>query len=121
MSRLYLATDPVPLAAELARAIEDQVRRGEPFATTTVVIPNRYLGKWLRLWVARQHGVAINLRFVFLESALWEMLRTLDPRFGPPRLQQLETSRPECEGYPAIEGPELLDATAYRLLVLSVL
>src|SRR5256885_664443 len=102
MSTLYLATDPVILAEQLAEAISRQLRGEDFFAPIPIVVPNRYLGKWLQLWLARRHGVAINLKITFLESAIWEMLRAIDPR-----PQEIE--------------PELLDGDSYRLLVLAVL
>lgn len=113
MSTLYLATDLVPLAAKLADLVDGRGRHRDPFVPATIVVPNRYLGKWLRLWLARQHGIAINLRFAFLESALWDLLRQVDPR------QSMASSA--AHG-PAFAGrPDLLDASAYRLLVLAVL
>ncbi|MBI3409674.1 MAG: exodeoxyribonuclease V subunit gamma [Planctomycetes bacterium] len=102
MSTLYLATDPLVLAEELAAAIDRHLKREDLFAPVPIVVPNRYLGKWLRLWLARKFGVAINLEITFLEKALWGMLRGVDPR--PHEIE-----------------PEMLDGDAYRLLVLSVL
>ncbi len=102
MSVLHLASDVRSLAAKLAEAIELQAREGDPFAPVQVVVPNRYQRKWLRLWLARQLGVAINLQFQLLDDALWPLLRQLDPRKHP-------------------SPPENLDENAYRLLVLSVL
>ncbi len=102
MSTLYVATSPEALADKLAANIDQQQRAGDIFTATQIVVPNPYLGKWLRLRLARQHGVAINLQFGYLESTLWNMLRAVDPRDHD------------------IE-PELLDGDIYRLLVLSVL
>lgn len=102
MGTLYLATDPIPLAGKLADLLDHRNQAGDPFTPVNVVIPNRYLGKWLKLWLARRHGVVINLRFTYLETALWDMLRAVDPR----------THAAE---------PEMLDGDRYRLLVLAVL
>jgi exodeoxyribonuclease V gamma subunit len=102
MSVLHLASDVRSLAAKLADAIEQQARDGDPFEPIAIVVPNRYQRKWLRLWLARRLGVAINLQFELLDDALWSLLRRFDPRTHP-------------------SPPENLDENAYRLLVLSVL
>jgi len=102
MSILYLGTDVEQLAVRLARNLDQAARAEDFFEPTTIVVPHRPLGQWLRLWLARQQGVAINLRQLYLEAALWEMLKEVDPR-------------------PQNPAPELLDGDHYRLLVLSVL
>src|SRR5262245_39319879 len=102
MSSLYLATDPRTLAVRLADLLDRAVRAGDPFQPATIVIPNRYLRNWLRLFLARNQGIAVNLRFTYLEQAIWDMLRQVDPRDH------------------AAE-PEMLDGEHYRLLVLSAL
>jgi exonuclease V gamma subunit len=100
MSTLYLATDVDALAGKLAEHLEAKDR--DPFVPATIVVPNRYLGKWLRLWLARRLGLAFNLRFLYLENALWEWLRRVDPRQHS-------------------SEPELLDHDSYRLMILSIL
>lgn len=102
MSTLYLGTDQIALAERLASLLDDEARTGDMFRPVTIVVPNRYLGKWLRLWLARTRGIAINLRFLYLEQALWELLREQDPR-------------------PHDRPLELIDQEGYRLMVLSVL
>jgi exonuclease V gamma subunit len=102
MSTLYLSTHVEPLAQRLARHLDLLARTGDFFEPTTIVVPHRAVGQWLRLWLARQRGIAMNLRILFLEASLWEMLRAVDPR-------------------PQDPAPELLDGDSYRLLVLSVL
>jgi exodeoxyribonuclease V gamma subunit len=102
MSVLYLAGELQSLAARFADTLVNNERRRDFFAPVTVVVPNRYLRKWLRLWLARRLGISINLRFLDLEEALWELLTAIDPR---------------ARAAP----PEPLDDNTYRLLVLSVL
>jgi exonuclease V gamma subunit len=102
MSVLCLTTDPLSSAASLAGALERQEEKDEEFAPAQIIVPHQHLGRWLRLWLARRHGVAINLRFRFLEEVLWDMLRCVDPRVHE-------------------APPELLDGDTYRLLVLAVL
>ena len=100
MSTLYLGTDVDALAGKLAEHLQTKDR--DPFHPATIVVPNRYLGKWLRLWLARRLGLAFNLRFLYLENALWEWLRRVDPRQHS-------------------SEPELLDHDSYRLMILSIL
>ncbi len=102
MSTLFLATDQIALADTLADFLDAEARQGDFFSPATIVVPNRYLGQWLRLWLARTRGIAINLRFLYLEAALWELLREQDPRNHPQPL-------------------ELVDQEGYRLMVLSLL
>lgn len=102
MSTLYLGSDPRSLADKLAEQLDAHAKVDDLFTPTTIVVPNRYLRKWLRLWLARKSGVAINLQFQTLEDALWKLLQVLDPaaRSSP---------------------PETIDVNSYRLMVLSVL
>ena len=102
MSTLYLSTHIEPLAQRLAQQLDLLAKTGDFFEPTTIVVPHRAVGQWLRLWLARQRGIAMNLRVLFLEASLWEMLRAVDPR-------------------PQDPVPELLDGDSYRLLVLNVL
>jgi exodeoxyribonuclease V gamma subunit len=102
MSTLYLAPDPRTLADRLAENLDSQAKAGDFFTPATVVVPNRYLRKWLRLWLARRLDIAINLDFQDLEDALWKLLRQVDP----------DQSR---------TAPEPIDENVYRLMVLSIL
>ncbi len=80
MSVLYLGSELQCLAARLADVLREDEPHRDFFAPITLIVPNRYLRKWLRLWLARHTGIAINLHFVELEDALWELLRAVDPR-----------------------------------------
>jgi exodeoxyribonuclease V gamma subunit len=102
MSKLYLGTDQPALAEKLAEDLDQSARAGDLFRPATIVVPHKHLAQWLRLFLARRFGVAINLRFLYLEEALWQLLREVDPRSHDQPL-------------------ELLDHDAYRLMVLSVL
>lgn len=102
MSVLYLAGDPVALADRLAENLQRQAKDGDFFVPASIVVPNRFLRKWLRLYLARRHGVAINLDFHYLENALWRLLQAVDP------------------GAKAAPPTEI-DENVYRLMVLSVL
>jgi len=78
-STLYLGTDHEALTDRLISRLAEPGL--DPFVPATVVVPNRYVAKWLRLRIARQQGVAINLNIEpFLEHFLWQRFRALDPR-----------------------------------------
>ncbi|MCI0641203.1 MAG: exodeoxyribonuclease V subunit gamma [Gemmataceae bacterium] len=118
MSVLYFGPEPVALAERLALDLDRQCKKADPFVPERIVVPNRNLGKWLRLWLARRNGVVVNLRFYYLENALFEMLRALDPR-AYARLAGSFSGTGQAGSLPF--EPEFLDADHYRLLVLSVL
>lgn len=102
MSAIYLGADLPALADRLARELDGQAKDGDFFESATIVVPNRYVKKWLRLWLARRLDVAINLRFQNLEESLWELLSELDPAAK-------------------ISPPTTVEDSVYRLMVLSVL
>src|SRR5213076_1909463 len=70
MSILYLGSDPRSLADKLADELDQHAKQADFFVPTMIVVPNRYVRKWLKLWLARRLDVAINLDFQYLEDAL---------------------------------------------------
>src|SRR5262245_47913960 len=102
MGKLYLGTDVTTLAEQLAVVVDEATRRRDCFVPATIVVPSHYLRKWLRLFLPRRFGVAINLRFCYLEELFWELLRELDGRKHPAPV-------------------EPMPADTYRLMILSVL
>ena len=102
MSKLYLGVDIAALADRLAVDLAEAARTGDFFTPAVVVVPNLYLKKWLRLFLARRFGITANIRFVALEDLFWELLRGLDPR---------SHDRPV----------ERMADDAYRMMILSVL
>lgn len=102
MGTIYLSHDLRTLADQLAKDVDFAANFTDFFAPTRIVVPNRYLRKWLRLQLARSLGVAINIKFETLETALWNLFRETDP-------------------HEAATPAEPLDVNRYRLMVLSVL
>jgi exodeoxyribonuclease V gamma subunit len=102
MSSLFLAADAEVLADQLAHEVKARQSPKTFLVPQTIVVPNRVVEQWLKLHLARKLDVAVNLRFRFLEQALWDNLVAVDPRSHP-------------------APPELLDDATYRLLVLSTL
>lgn len=102
MSQIYLSADADLLADRLLSEIEARREIADPFEPISIVVPNRFVQQWLKFRIARAWNVAINLQFTFLEQALWDWLREIDPR-------------------PHSQPPQLLDGECYQLLVLSIL
>src|ERR1700722_6575225 len=87
-STLYLGADQESLADRLISRLAEPGR--DLFTPVTIVVPNRYLAKWLRLRLARHLGVAINLQVgPIFEQKLWDLLRTVDGRAHDRPLQLL--------------------------------
>jgi exodeoxyribonuclease V gamma subunit len=102
MSQLFLSADADLLADRLLEEIAARRAVADPFEPVSIVVPNRFVQQWLKFRIARAWGVAIHLQFTFLEQALWDWLREIDPRSHP-------------------QAPELLDGECYHLLALSIL
>ena len=63
MSLLYLAADPRTLADQLADDLERLAKDGDFFTPATVVVPNRYVKKWLRRFnETGLEGIAVKKR-----------------------------------------------------------
>jgi len=83
MSMLYLGTNLEGLADLLVTEVEKQ--SADLFEPVTIVTPHRYMARWLRLRLAKDQSVAINLRVEYLfESVLWQLLTSLDAREHKP-------------------------------------
>jgi len=99
MSQVFFGISAENMARKLGESLAQDSPR-DPFLSIDILVPNPYLGKWLRLQLARQLNVVFNVRFLSFEQAIWDLLRELDTRPQP---------------------PEALSGELYRFLVLSVL
>ncbi|TGK20032.1 exodeoxyribonuclease V subunit gamma [Leptospira fluminis] len=65
--------------SELARILQDSIsgelERENGLYSPLVVIPNKSMETWLYLEFAKRKGVVFNLRFLFLEKAIEELLK----------------------------------------------
>ncbi len=61
------------LAARLASNIQNEVRKKNPFEPVTIIMPNRNLREYLRLYLAQSHGIAANYLFYFLEESFGQL------------------------------------------------
>jgi exodeoxyribonuclease V gamma subunit len=77
LSHLYECPDLEGLADAFARQLGRSDR--DPLASARVVVPNPSLRRWLQIETSRRLGVAMGLRFEFLEQALWALLAEVDP------------------------------------------
>lgn len=97
-TRIYFSNRLETLTEHLATRLASRQEAADPFAATTIIVPNPHLKKWLQLEIARRHGIAANLDFQYLEQGVWGLLGDLD------------------EGAPA----RLLDQRALQLAILGV-
>ena len=78
---LFFSSTIDSLSALLAAGLmqEQQSSEADIFAPSTVIVPNPALRRWLQLETARHNGMAVNIRFAFLEQGLWELLQDMIP------------------------------------------
>jgi exonuclease V gamma subunit len=78
---LYFSNQLMPLADKLHENLKPVGRVRRNFGTSPVVIvPNMNLSKWIKLTLARKSDIFMNVEFQYLETGLWQMIRSLDAR-----------------------------------------
>ena len=80
MGRIYCARQVEPLVGKLAMRLEGLRQSSDPFAAPWLIAPSRMAKSWLQLDLARRHGLCANLKWSYLEKALWDMTALLDTR-----------------------------------------
>ncbi|MEE4111968.1 MAG: exodeoxyribonuclease V subunit gamma, partial [Desulfobacteraceae bacterium] len=89
---LYFSNQLMPLAHKLQDNLGPEGLGGNILAPPVVIVPNMNLSKWIKLPLARQAGIFMNVAFQYLETGLWQMIRSIDPRPGPgPRMLDKDT------------------------------
>ena len=63
------------LAAHLAERLSRPVAADASLAPDTILVPQPTLRRWLQAWLARELGIAANLRFQTPSEFTWELLR----------------------------------------------
>ncbi|HYG73681.1 MAG TPA: exodeoxyribonuclease V subunit gamma [Planctomycetota bacterium] len=102
-STLFISTDlATPAAALCASLAREDASCANPFVPANIIVPNASLKSWLNLHLAREQGIAINLRIRYLEKALWEIFAQLGGTQPSAPLRELDHER-------------------YRMLIVSVL
>ena len=79
----------------LAAALADVIRGdpGDPLVPERIVVPHRTIDRWLTLELARELGIAANLRFELPAGFAWSVMRGVVPGiakeqpFAPPQLR----------------------------------
>lgn len=98
---LYFSNQLMPLADKLGDNLAPDNLGGNALDPAVVVVPNMNLSKWIKLTLARQSAIFMNVVFQYLENGLWLMLRSL-------------------AGHP-IPEPELLDRDSLKILLFFIL
>ena len=75
--RLHHSNRLEVLAAELARLM--RADPGDPFAPEWIVVPHPTMGRWLSLELARELGIAANVRFEQPAGFAWSIMRGVVP------------------------------------------
>jgi len=57
----------------------DNEHKKNPLDPEIFVVQNNGIGQWLTLRMARQEGVAANMKFEFPSERLWSLIRSVDP------------------------------------------
>jgi exodeoxyribonuclease V gamma subunit len=90
MSILYLSICEEALAETLSANLLNRAKSADWFEPATIIVPNPFVGKWLRLWLARKLGIIANIRITYrLEAEMAELLKRVDSRSHPLPLQFL--------------------------------
>jgi hypothetical protein len=77
---LYFSNQLMPLADKLHDNLKPVGRGDSILASPVVIVPNMNLSKWIKLTLARKSDIFMNVEFQYLETGLWQMIRSLDAR-----------------------------------------
>ena len=99
------------LAAELAHLLRTDP--GDPFAPERIVVPHPTIGRWLSLALARELGIAANVRYEQPAEFAWSIMRGVVPElsreqpYEPARLRwRVHDLLPDPSGAPGGRAPE---------------
>ena len=87
--RLHHSNRLEVLAAELAHLMRTDP--GDPFAPERIVVPHPTIGRWLSLEIAREIGIAANVRYEQPAEFAWAIMRGVVPELS--REQPYEPAR----------------------------
>lgn len=77
---LYFSNRLEHLTEKLAAHLADEITcKSNKLDAPLIIVPNQNLAKWLKMTLARQQSVILNLQFEFLETGAWRLLQGLDP------------------------------------------
>lgn len=98
---LYFSNQLMPLAHKLHDNLDPVGIGGNILDPPVVIVPNMNVSKWIKLTFARKTGIFMNVEFQYLETGLWQMIRSIDPRPGP--------------------GPKLVDKDNLKIILFFIL
>ncbi len=75
---LYFSNQLMPLADKLHENLKPDGNVASILEPPVVVVPNMNLSKWVKLTLARQSDIFMNVEFQYLETGLWQMIRSID-------------------------------------------
>lgn len=86
--RVHSSDDLSDLSEELSKSLREEISRQDGLYSPTVIIPNKSMETWLNLDLVQRFGVVFNIRFLFLEKLLEELLLEkfspeIDPKSRP--------------------------------------
>lgn len=90
--RVHSSDDLADLSEALSESLREEISRQDGLYSPTVIIPNKSMETWLNLDLVQRFGVVFNIRFLFLEKYLEELvLEKFSPEIDP-------KSRPFLQG-----------------------
>lgn len=86
--RVHSSDDLSDLSERLSNSLRDEISRQDGLYSPTVIIPNKSMETWLNLDLVQRFDVVFNIRFLFLEKFLEELLLEkfspeIDPKSRP--------------------------------------
>ncbi|TGM88956.1 exodeoxyribonuclease V subunit gamma [Leptospira licerasiae] len=86
--RVHSSDDLADLSEALSTSLREEISRQDGLYSPTVIIPNKSMETWLNLDLVQRFGVVFNIRFLFLEKFLEELLLEkfspeIDPKSRP--------------------------------------
>jgi exodeoxyribonuclease V gamma subunit len=116
MSILYFSTCKEALAETLSINLLAKSKSADWFEPATIIVPNPFVGKWLRLWLARKLGIVANIRITYrLEVEMAELLKRVDSRFHPLPLQFLNDDQYRLMVLAALLDREMEENNPFRV------
>ncbi|TGK03989.1 exodeoxyribonuclease V subunit gamma [Leptospira semungkisensis] len=91
-TRVFSSHNLFDLSEALSISLKKEIRESEGLYSPVVIIPNKSMETWLNLDLVQRFGVVFNIRFLFLEKILEELLLQ---KFSPELDQR---SRPFLRG-----------------------
>ena len=99
--RLHHSNRLETLAGELAHLMRTDP--GDPFALERIVVPHPTIGRWLSLELARELGIAANVRFEQPAEFAWSVMRGVVPDLA--REQPYQPARLRWRIHDLLPGP----------------